>query len=437
MGDPLPGLTPSELARFESGKFQFDRNITIAEGLGPIFNQSGCSSCHSGGGAGGAGNTTVTRFGAAEKGGFDPLENLGGSLLQAQAIDDMCLEVVPPEAGIVRTRTTPSVFGAGLVQAIDEADILFYRDNPPGSVSGFAHMVHALEDSMGAPDRVGRFGWKAQVATMLTFAADAGLNEMGLTNRLVMQENAPNGNLALLADCDDVPDPEDSIAFGGGVEFIDQVDDFQRFLAPPPQTPKSGMLGEAIFVSIGCADCHVPSFTTGTAPETALSNKDVKPYSDFLLHNMGLLGDGIVQGAATEQEMITRSLWGVRIRDPLLHDASIKGGTFASRVTLAIQAHDDGINQSEGRFAAQLFAALSQSDKDLLIAFLDSLGRAEFDHDGDDFVEGTDFGAFYNCLNGPDLNTYMPDHVCAISDIDQNGAVDLVDFGFLQQAAAQ
>ena len=143
---------------------------------------------------------------------------------------------------------------------------------------------------------------------MLSFSGDASLNEMGLTNALVGTENAPNGNQALLQQYDLVPDPEDQ-PDGEGFTRIERMDDFQRFLAPPPQTPKSGMTGETLFNTIGCATCHVASYTTGSTPETALSGKVIHPYSDFLLHDMGSLGDGIVQGMGTEKLMRTSSLW--------------------------------------------------------------------------------------------------------------------------------
>src|SRR6185369_12021163 len=91
-------------------------------------------------------------------------------------------------------RITPPTFGFGLVEAIDDADIIYNAAFPPPGVNGMVHMVHALEDPALAPDHAGRFGWKAQVATILSFSGDASLNEMGLTNRLVQAENAPNGD---------------------------------------------------------------------------------------------------------------------------------------------------------------------------------------------------------------------------------------------------
>jgi len=423
MGDPVIGLTAAELARFEIGKAQFSRVFNPGQGLGPVFNHNSCAQCHNDGASGGAGSTAVIRFGTLDKGGFDPLETLGGSLLQSQAISPECVEVVPPEANITALRITPPVFGAGLVEAVSDAAILDGFTNPPLGVQGFAHMVGALEDPQGSPLRVGRFGWKAQVATVLTFSADATLNEMGITNRFLTQDNAPNGDSGLLTLCDSVADPEDG-PDGQGVHFIDRVTDFQRFLAPPPQTPKSGMTGESLLSGIGCTSCHRPQFVTGQAPQTALTNRTIQPYSDFLLHNMGTLSDGIGQGDAPGTHMRTAPLWGLRVRDPLLHDGSVAGGTFAERIHQVVMAHN-APGSSAGSAAAG-FAALTVAEQNALISFLDSLGRAEFDSDGDDIVDISDFVAFRACFAGP--NGYTPDNACAVSDIEQDGDVDLADF---------
>jgi CxxC motif-containing protein (DUF1111 family) len=438
MGEPLDDLTKEEFARFLIGRAAFDRNLAVSEGLGPIFNENSCSSCHNNP-LGGPGSQTVTRFGLLDdKAGFDPLAHLGGSLRQAQAISPECAEVVPPEANVVINRVTNGAMGYGLIEAIPDAALLANATNPPGSVSGIAHMVGAFEDPPMSPLRVGRFGWKAQVATILTFSADASLNEMGLTNRFVGQENDPNGdNPPSLGDpdfCDTVADPEDSVALGDGDtrEFIDVVTDFQRFLAGPPQTPKSGMTGETIFNTIGCANCHVASFTTPNNPqlELALRNKTIRPYSDFLLHDMGALADNIVQGAGTEREMKTPPLWGLLRHDPLLHDGRVAGGTLADRIkgpSGVVFWHNQFL--SEAQASAQAFNALSEADKDKVVAFLGSLGRAEFDADGDNDRDLDDFINFMDCVGGG----VTPDDPCAVHDIDQDGGVDADDFSYFLQ----
>jgi CxxC motif-containing protein (DUF1111 family) len=269
MGEPLNGLTAQQLADFLTGLDRFNHTLLVEEGLGPIFNKESCGNCHSKAGVhvGGPGSQTVTRFGFLGKDGFDPLEDYGGSLLQVASIDEnepqVCLETVP-EFAYQENRVTNGILGYGLVAAIPDAQILAVRDAQPMGQRGKAHMVALLEDPEG-PLRVGRFGWKAQVATVLSFSGDAAKNEMGLTNALDGAESDPNGIFPpSIEECDSITDPEDSIALGNGVDktFIEVINDFQRFLAPPPQTPRSGMAGEAVFMNLGCGVCHHPAFTT-------------------------------------------------------------------------------------------------------------------------------------------------------------------------------
>jgi len=423
MGEPLNGLTAGQLDRFELGRAEFLRTLQPADGLGPTFNQQSCGACHNNP-VGGTGEVTVTRFGAfSKKGDFDSLDALGGSLLQALTITPGCGEVVPAEATVTATRTTTSTLGLGLIEAIADADLQANEDTPPAGVSGRTHIVQPLEDPKG-PSRVGRFGWKAQVATVLTFSGDAALNEMGLTNYLVPTENAPNGDTDLLAACDAVADPED-VMDGGGFFFIERVTDFQRYVAAPPQTPKSGMAGEVHFNAVGCNKCHVSEFTTmkRRGLESAISNKTIKPYSDFLLHDMGQNGDFIAQGGASPSELRTPPLWGLRVREVMWHDSRFVGGTFESRVLDAIAAHN--AIASEGNAVVTAFNALTPTEKSELVAFLDSLGRAEFDGDGNNHIDIDDFFAFVDCYGSVGVT---PDDPCAIHDIDQNGTVDDSDF---------
>jgi CxxC motif-containing protein (DUF1111 family) len=428
-GEPLQTLTETLLERFVTGKASFNQELTVEGGLGPIFNKASCANCHNNP-VGGAGSQTVTRFGSiGKKGGFDPLADLGGSLLQAEAISEECAELIPQEANVTSLRVTNSALAFGLIEAISDTDLLANRDAQPEDQRGQAHMVTNFEDP---PDafHVGRFGWKAQVASVLTFSADAAQNEMGLSNRFLPFDNAPNGNEKLLEQCDTVADPEDA-PDAQGFEFIDRVTDFQRFLAPPPQTPRDGMQGELVFNNIGCNVCHTPAFTTGNDPETEsiLRNVDIRPYGDFLLHDMGLAGDGIVQGDANGQQLKTPPLWGISYRDPIWHDARFSAGTFDSRIRDAIAEH--GVFGSQGIPSADGFAALSAQDQDALIRFLGSLGRAEFDSDADNDVELNDFHGYSDTVGYRDCfghTEVTADDQCAIHDVDQDGDVDLDDF---------
>ncbi len=433
MGEPLPGLTPAQLDRFNAGSNAFNHILTPAEGLGPIFNDTSCQHCHLSPTPGGSSTKFVTRFGIAATGTtpFDPMDALGGSLLQKSSINTpTCDEIIPANADVMTHRVTPPIFGYGIVEAIDDSDILVNAVFPPPGVTGRAHQMHSLEDPNG-PIRVGRFGWKAQVPTLLTFSSDAGLNETGLTNRFLTMDNAPNGDLVRLAQCDAAPiDPEDH-PDAQGYEMIDRWAEFQKFLAPPPQTPRSGMSGEAIFTAVGCASCHLTStFTASPVAENGIANKTIKPYSDFLLHDMGALGDGIVQGQAHENDFRTSPLWGVghRAQFALLHDGRATGNTGEQNLDAAIMAH-----AGEAATARGNYAALSPVDQVKVQDFLMSLGHAEFDYEYNNNVDEIDWFFLRTTLTGPG-SFFTADDPRAIADFDQDGDFDLRDIAALQRA---
>ncbi len=359
---PLSGLSAAQIADFIVGKEEFLNEETEESGLGPIFNDVSCVACHFEGGAGGGSRTLVTRFGRVINGVFDPLIELGGPLLQRKAIAPEYREVVPREANVVAHRLTTPLFGAGLIEAIPDAAIAAYAAKvKPDGIKGRAAIV---SDPVSAMSRVGRFGWKAQHATLDGFAADAYLNEMGITSRYFSNENAPNGNQALLKLADKVLDPEDALSVGAQKSDLNLAADYMRLLAPVPRLPSTALMktGEALFGQIGCAVCHVPSLKTGSSPIGALSSQTVNLYSDLLLHDMGALGDGIVQAPAMAQEMRTAPLWGLRLRSLYLHDGR------ASTVHLAILAHD-----GEARAVRDRYAKLPPASREALAAFLNSL----------------------------------------------------------------
>jgi CxxC motif-containing protein (DUF1111 family) len=214
-----------------------------------------------------------------------------------------------------------------------------------------------LTDRTPTQMRVGRFGWKAQHAVLLTFAADAYLNEMGITTSHFPNENCPQGNCAILA-FNPVPGINDTDT------SLQQFADFMALLAPPPvqPIPTAGRGGDTLFASLGCAFCHVPTMQTGPSPIAALNQVQFHPFSDFLLHDMGSLGDGIVQGGTGAREMRTAPLWGLRNVSAFLHDGR------ATTIEAAILAHD-----GPGRPARNRFAQLQPSDRARLIAYLKSL----------------------------------------------------------------
>lgn len=361
-GQPLAGLPPDVLAQFEAGQEEFESPEKVSEGLGPVFNDVSCVACHSNPKVGGDSSITETRFGRTTKGKFDPMPEFGGSLLQVRGVDPAhgCgPEIVPKESTIIAKRKTTSLFGLGLVDHVPDATLLelarAQRVNRP-EVAGQPSIV---KDATSGRHRVGRFGWKAQVATLVTFAADAYLNEMGITSPTFPKDNLPNGDASRLEQCDGLKtDPEDT---GDGVAAFT---DFMTFLAPPPRGPITLQVtaGHAVFARIGCASCHVQRLTTGPNAVGALDRVTFEPFSDFLLHDMGSLGDGIEQGAAGGRQMRTAPLWGLRVRTTYLHDGR------ASTIEGAILAHD-----GQGRGAMGEYTRLDEASQRALKAFLQSL----------------------------------------------------------------
>ncbi len=358
----VPGLEPLEQAAFSVGLAEFIEVETVEDGLGPVFNGKSCAECHAVPSVGGSepnqGVARETRIGRLFNGVFDPLDgsvsvNRGGGLLQQRAINlpgcPLKGEVVPPEATFVSLRISTPLFGAGLMEAIPEATIVENASRNGGRPNRVFNPDTGLTE-------LGRFGWKAQVATLHQFAGDAYLNEMGVTNPSFPHENLPQGQ-PIPTGCDTVADPEDD---GSGVTAFTN---FMRFLAPAPRRPVTDQVqqGEQVFSEIGCASCHVPTMRTGLNSVAALSNKPVNLFSDLLLHDIGT-GDGIAQGQATGSEFRTAPLWGLSRRDRFMHDGRSKSTEDA------ILRHG-----GEARNAVNGFGGLSPSDHDALLAFLGSL----------------------------------------------------------------
>jgi len=356
VGDSIPGLTAAQKASFTDGRTEFITAEEVDEGLGPVFNEASCVACHSVPAAGGGSERLVTRFGKMTNGVFDPMEYAGGSLIQDHAIDGFQPELVPAEATMNVHRRTPPLFGLGLVDAVPDGTFFLIAAQEAQRSDGTAGRVAMVDDRVHGGKSVGKFGWKAQVPNLRQFSGDAYLNEMGITNPLFPDENAPNGNYDLLKN-NPMPAMNDT---GDGV---DAFTNFMTLLGAPPRSRmRDGDSGENVFERIGCASCHVATLRTGSSDIAALSNKTFHPYSDFLLHDMGSLGDGIVQGNATGHEFRTAPLWGLRMITRLLHDGR------ATTIEGAILLHD-----GQGRSARDRFVALDAKDKQKLLAFLKSL----------------------------------------------------------------
>lgn len=362
-GDPLPGITPREFEEFRLGLEDFREVETPADGLGPLFNGTGCASCHSVPAIGGGSAMTELRVGARDADGRFRVVG-DGTLVQLFSIPDhRCQAVIPAEATIVARRMSIPLFGAGLIEAIPDETLVAMEDPFDRDRDGISGRAAVITDVATGRARIGRFGWKAQQASLLAFAGDAYTNEMGITNDLFPREPSNGVPAARMAECDLVRDPEDLVDPRTGKRAIDNFEAFMRLLAPLARGPvgDEARAGEQVFTAIGCASCHVPALTTGAHASAALHRRTVALFSNLLLHDVGT-GDGIGQEAADPEEIRTPALWGLRVRRPLLHDGSAA-------------TPDEAIRRHAGEAAAVIdrYRGLGDATRRALLAFLDSL----------------------------------------------------------------
>lgn len=363
-GAPLTGLSTVELNAFNTGRGVFGRNFNASAGLGPVFNDDSCGSCHNGAAPGGGSPRTVIRFARRVNGAYDPLTELGGSLEQSRAIGPrngsvhpFAPENVPPQASIVVQRRTTPLFGLGLVDATPDTTFISLAAIEAARGDGTAGRVNMVDNIRAGTKTAGRFGWKAQVPTLVQFSGDALVNEMGITSPDFPSENCPQGNCAELAF-----NPAPGLNDNGNA--VAALNNFMTALAAPARGAQNAATaaGEQTFNDIGCAACHTATLATGSSSIAALDHKIYHPYSDFLLHDMGSLGDGLEMGNSTGGEMRTEPLWGLRFVNRYLHDGR------ATTLDQAIAAHDGQAAGSRDKFNALAPPAHQQ-----LIAFLQSL----------------------------------------------------------------
>jgi CxxC motif-containing protein (DUF1111 family) len=350
-GLPLSTLSAAELDRFKQGDTLFEATIRESDGLGPLYVRDACSACHAGDGRGPGLVTkavpldltrplssTLLPFGPTER----PYTSAGAKVpLLAPA--DPSLRVV--------SRLPPAVFGRGYLEAIADSDIerlAQIAERRRGSARG---RLNRLKDG-----RIGRFGIKARLATLRDFAAEALNGDMGVTSPLRPEEPAgPEG----LRD-DDKP----------GIDFtLEQVEllgDYLRSLQIPERRANDAP-GRALFESVQCSQCHVPSFTTAADfALQSLSGVKAEVYTDLLLHDMGsALADGVSEDGAGPREFRTAPLIGLRFLPRLLHDGR------AASVEDAIWAHGEG--DSEARDSVASFRALAPAQRSALVKFVELL----------------------------------------------------------------
>jgi CxxC motif-containing protein (DUF1111 family) len=409
---------------FKEDQEEFDGVENLADGLGPLYNAQSCRECHQNPLSGGGGQITELRAGHRDAQGRFQAPRVpiargtafveGRTLINDRAIcpnaqfsDQEIQEHVPDSETIRTLRISISVLGDGLVEAV--ADDLLHSlserqcKQTQGQICGLVIEVPVLE----APGqyRAGRLGWKNQQASLLSFSADAYLNEMGITSRLQPDEATTV--------CDTVKDPEDNPAVQpspaarqqartarapakGALEApIADIDRFARFMratkAPPRDTTlastDAARRGSELFDRSGCATCHVRTLVTakegtkingGTlSVPAALADRLFHPFSDFLLHDVGT-GDGIEISilehhgrkfaymqetmSPTANRIRTAPLWGLRMRSRLMHDGQ--------SVTVRDAIHRHGGEATDARRRFDRLGAQEQLD---LLTFLQSL----------------------------------------------------------------
>jgi hypothetical protein len=359
----------------------YERIHDVNSGLGPVFNGRACAECHQNPVSGGASQFTELRVGHNDANGnfvnptvlINDGANMitGRSIINDRAVIPQAQEHIPTTEPIRTLRAALNTLGDGFVEAINDSTLLAIAEHQAevsdGKIHGEAIQVPVLE----APGqtRIGRFGWKDQHSSLLSFIGDAYLNEMGVTNRLRPKDTTTVGKVT--------PDPED-VPDNLGLADIDHFAQFVRGTKVPPRdgvlaASADGKAGQALFEKIGCNTCHVENITTApagtvidggafTVPD-ALGDKIIHPYGDFLLHDVGT-GDGIVQNPPqdTADKLRTAALWGLRMRPRYMHDL------LSLTLENAIERH-----RGEAEHVSRHFRELTEQEKQELFTFLNSL----------------------------------------------------------------
>jgi CxxC motif-containing protein (DUF1111 family) len=375
------GFVPPAGDTFATDQAIFEEEDGVDGSLGPIYNARGCVDCHQNPVTGGTSQVTELRVGHRDPFGnfVNPTITINNgatsipnrSLVNDRAVCPQAQERVPGTETIQALRASLNTLGDGFVEAIDSNTLLAISRSQPsqsgGRIAGEFIQVPLAEAS--GQIRGGRFGWKNQQASLLSFAADAYVNEQGVTSRL-----QPTDTTTVCKTTTDPEDHNDSI----GMADIDHFATFMRATLAPPvdaaaMATSAAQQGQQLFSAVGCNICHVPSITTspaGTAINggafvvpAALGSKIINPYSDFLLHDVGT-GDGIVQNGPpdTANKLRTPPLWGLRTRSRLMHDlqSTTRNG--------AILRHGH-----EAAGVISNYQSLSTTQKNNLIAFLNAL----------------------------------------------------------------
>ena len=373
---PEPGETTdgimdnprSIMAAFVRGDEAFDVVFTVSTGLGPLFNQPSCATCHPADGRG-TPETALTRISING----DLIPRMGGPQLQDRAIPGVQPETIPPGAE-TSVRMPPPVFGRGLMEMIPDETIIALADpddTDGDGISGRVNWVMAADfvpshmPGSGPGLAVGRFGLKANVSSLLHQIVAAYHDDMGITSDFMPEESLhpQAGDLSL---SDVAADPE--IPATTVLDVLMYI----RTLDLPNQGASTEEVrrGETLFSQIGCASCHIPVLRTGPSEIPSLNNVDARLYTDMLLHDMGpTLADNRPDGSADGSEWRTPPLAGIRLApDNLGGVAHYLHDGRTPDLTEAIRLHG-----GEAQASSDQFQAFSESDRSALVAFVQSL----------------------------------------------------------------
>jgi CxxC motif-containing protein (DUF1111 family) len=351
---PVSMLTAAQRAQFDEGDALFERPFRASEGLGPVYIRASCAACHA---DDGRGPGSVQRL-AALDGNGDPLRDSMallpfGSVVRPEYVPPATRGVLAPEDPRVfrSLRIGPAVFGRGWIEAVQESEVERLAMEQRASGGPVHGRVARLMDG-----RLGRFGVKARIATLREFAADAFRGDMGLTSSLFATE-VPNPD-GLTDDARPGVDLTDAQIDAVGL-YVSAIAMPARMIADPS--------ANALFERAQCAQCHVPSLATrADYPLAAIAGQRAEIYSDLLLHDMGKsLADGIAEAGAGPRDWRTAPLIGMRFSRTFLHDGR------ASTIDEAIRAH--GGEGSEANDSVRAYEALSQGERERLVAFVRSL----------------------------------------------------------------
>src|SRR3984885_2641943 len=395
-------------ATHQADQAKFEEVEQLSDGLGPPYNAQSWRECHQNPVSGASSQVSELRVGhQAPDGHFlnpeIPIAHgaeviTGRSLVNDRAIcpnsafsDSEIQERVPDTETIRTFRLSLNLLGDGFVEAVADQTLIDLAAQQCKSshrkICGQVLEVPIVE----APGQmsVGRFGWKDQHASLLSFAGDAYLNQMGITNRL--QPDAVTKLCKTVSETNDTP----------GADGLSDIDHFARFIRATKAPARDSQLassalamkGNALFVKIGCATCHVETLTTAPAGTkidggtftipAALGSVTFHPYADFLMHDVGT-GDGILQATrehygkkvfqmmsaylakqdfeSSRNKIRTAPLWGVRLRPRLMHDGA------------SLTFHDAIVRHAgEAAHVTQQFEKLKPDDQEAIIQFLKSL----------------------------------------------------------------